>query len=80
VEPSVHTFDLAEGDIFLMCSDGLSDMLSSEEIQQIVNSKNDVKKCVKQLISTAKDRGGFDNVTVVLIKVHDFHEKKDLSR
>lgn len=80
VEPSVHIFDLVEGDIFLMCTDGLSDMLSANEMQQIINSKSDVKKCVKQLISTAKERGGFDNVTAVLIKVHDFYEKKDLSR
>ncbi len=80
VEPSVHTYDLVEEDIFLMCSDGLSDMLTSSEIEEIINAKADVKKCVKELISTAKERGGFDNVTVVLIKVHDFHEKKDLSR
>lgn len=80
LEPTLHTFDLQEGDLFLMCSDGLSDMLTSQEIQEIINTKHDIKQGVKQLIAAAKERGGFDNVTVILIKVHDFHEKKDLSR
>lgn len=80
VEPTVHVSDLHENDVFLMCSDGLSDMLSLEEMQRIIQSKSDVKKCAKELISTAKERGGFDNVTVIVIKVQDFHEKKDLSR
>ena len=80
VEPTVNVSDLQENDVFLMCSDGLSDMLSSEEIERIFQSKNDVKKCAKELISKAKERGGFDNVTVIVIKVQDFHEKKDLSR
>lgn len=80
VEPTVHVSELMENDVFLMCSDGLSDMLSLKEIQAIIQAKSDVKSCVKELISAANKRGGFDNVTVIVIKVHDFYEKKDLPR
>jgi len=80
VEPSVHIADFSNHDIYLMCSDGLSDMLTLKEIEKILNTHKDVKKCVKALINAAKDKGGFDNVTVVLMKVQELHGNKDISR
>jgi len=80
VEPSVQTDDVAPDDIYLMCTDGLSDLLSLEEIEKIINRTPSLQECAKKLIQAAKDEGGYDNITVVLIKVQEIHETKDLSR
>lgn len=71
VEPSVHLSDLVEGDIYLMCSDGLSDLLSTREMHAIINQKMSVEDTVKEFIATANARGGHDNITVVMMKVTD---------
>ena len=78
VEPSVHIADIIEGDIYLMCSDGLSDMLNSKEIEAILSSHHDIQKTGKALVARANEKGGFDNITVVLTKVQNSDEK-DLS-
>ena len=57
------------GDIYLLCSDGLPKMADSREIQRILGEKPDIEAAVYGLIELANDRGGKDNVTVVLIKV-----------
>ncbi len=78
VDPSVHTADVMTNDVYLMCSDGLSDMLTSKEIEDILNEFPDIEKAGKVLVAQAKKKGGFDNVTVVLNKVQDFHEEKHI--
>lgn len=80
VEPSVRIGELVDHDIFLMCSDGLSDLLTFEEIESIMNKKLAMKEMAQELIDAAKERGGHDNITVVLAKVQEIHERKDLSR
>jgi PPM family protein phosphatase len=58
------------GDIYVLCSDGLSGMLKDESIRDLVtNNKDDMKAAAKALIDGANDNGGEDNVTVVLLKV-----------
>ena len=79
VEPAVHTTEVIDGDIYLMCSDGLSDMLTSKEIESIISSTTSVEKVCKKLIFRAKEKGGHDNVTVVVAKVKDLHDISDLS-
>lgn len=79
VEPSVHVCDVEDGDVFMMCSDGLSDMLSMKEMEEILNDNSVVEIATKKLVNKAKERGGFDNVTVVTIKIVEVNEK-DLSR
>jgi len=71
VEPAVHLADLLNSDIYLMCSDGLSDMLSLQEIELILLRYPDLQKCTEHLIAAAIERGGLDNITVVLTKVQD---------
>jgi protein phosphatase len=56
-------------DIYLLCSDGLPKMASDPEIQGILREERDLEAAVYGLIELANDRGGKDNVTVVLIKV-----------
>lgn len=58
---------LLPGDQVILCTDGLSNLLSGEEIADVVIHSTDPDETVKLLINLAKDRGGFDNITVILI-------------
>lgn len=80
LEPSVHSCDVADEDIYMMCSDGLSDLLSKTEMENIVNKASTIQDAAKKLVKAAKDKGGHDNVTVVLAKVQEDHGSKDISR
>lgn len=76
IEASI--FPVTKGCQFLLCSDGLSDMLTSLEISSILQSKSNVKRKVSQLISSANEHGGKDNITVVLANIDSFQEKRNL--
>jgi PPM family protein phosphatase len=60
---------LLPGDVLLLCSDGLTDLLWNDEILEIVRSKHSLKEANRALIELANSRGGHDNITVVLIGV-----------
>lgn len=60
---------LEAGDRYLLCSDGLTDMLTDAQIQDILVVATSVDEAAKQLIQQANDAGGRDNVTVVVIKI-----------
>jgi serine/threonine protein phosphatase PrpC len=57
------------GDLFLLCSDGLSGMLSDDQIAEILKHRTDVDQACTRLIAAANAAGGIDNVTVVLAAV-----------
>jgi protein phosphatase len=57
------------GDRFLLCSDGLSDVVGDDEIDSILASQPDPSRCAKRLVSAALGAGGPDNVTVVVADV-----------
>jgi PPM family protein phosphatase len=57
------------GDLYLLCSDGLSGMLSDGRIEEIVSSGSTLPALANQLIAEANDSGGRDNITVVLVRV-----------
>ncbi len=57
------------GDIFLLCSDGLTDMIEDAEICQVLNLKGDVAIKSEHLVDLAKRAGGKDNITVVLAEI-----------
>lgn len=71
VEPSVHITDVNDNDIYMMCTDGLSDLLSLHEIEDILNHTPAIQAATRKLVAQAKKNGGFDNVTVVTVKVHE---------
>jgi protein phosphatase len=69
VTPVTGKIRLRQGDLVLLCSDGLSGKLRSDDIQQIVlNSGGDLSKACEALIDEANNRGGEDNITVVLAR------------
>lgn len=57
-----------EGDCFVLCSDGLYDLVEDEEIKQVTLTQNPHAAC-KMLISMAKERGGHDNITVAVVSL-----------
>ncbi len=58
-----------EGDIFLLCSDGLTDMVSDEKIAQILNSTHNLDEAAQKLVNEANKNGGRDNITIQLLKI-----------
>jgi len=64
------------GDVYVLCSDGLSGMVSDEDIQEIVNATNDIREACRKLIQRANERGGEDNITAILIKIEDHAEEE----
>lgn len=62
-------FNLEPGDTILLCSDGLTDLVWDDEIQQTIYSKRNLKSAAETLISMANERGGHDNITVVLMSM-----------
>lgn len=71
VESSVYIDNVLSNDIYLMCSDGLTDLLSKSEIEEIINQVENIQEAAKKLVKVAKHKGGYDNITVILIKVQD---------
>ena len=80
VEVEVSEFDVLPGDIYLLCSDGLPDMVEDEDIHLTINTFNASLDMVgQQLVELANDQGGRDNVSVMLAQVNDsFAAKKGL--
>ena len=66
VEVDFYEFSLKKGDIILMCSDGLSNMIEDEEIFAIVKGARDIVEAGQNLIDRANENGGNDNISVVL--------------
>ncbi|HAX68036.1 MAG TPA: hypothetical protein DCY14_00375 [Anaerolineae bacterium] len=60
-------FHLHPGDTVLLCTDGLTDLVWDDEIQKIVRGQKDLKAAAEALVSLANQRGGHDNITVVLL-------------
>jgi serine/threonine protein phosphatase PrpC len=70
VDAEVHTYAVQPGDIYLLCSDGLPDMVTDEEVQLTLTSlKANLPLAAEQLVQQANDNGGRDNVSVILVRV-----------
>ena len=65
VEPDVTTKGFLKGDKLVLTSDGLTNMVSNQEIYDIVT--NDVENATTKLVELANNRGGYDNITVVIV-------------
>lgn len=71
VHPDVSTLTVGDGDLFLLCSDGLTDVLSDPEIEQILSKKLPLKELGIELVDQAKLKKSGDNITIVLIKIYE---------
>jgi protein phosphatase len=64
-------FPVTAGELFLLCSDGLTNMLSDNRISEVMQTDRDVQHCAEELINRALAAGGRDNITVIVIKVDE---------
>ena len=75
VEAEIHTHAVQPGDIYLLCSDGLNDMVEDEDMEMTLAALSaNLPLAAEQLVDMANDNGGRDNVSVVLVRV-----KKDFT-
>lgn len=72
IEPQIEeNVRIKNGDRYLLCSDGLTDMLSDEEIEKTMNACRTVKDIVEKIWNAAIKNGGADNITVILLEVQE---------
>ena len=70
VDVDGFTIEAEDGDVFLICSDGLSDMVEDEEILEVVHqNRDDLDRAVKGLVAAANRGGGEDNITAVAFRI-----------
>ena len=70
VEAEIHEYDTRPGDIYLLCSDGLSDMVVDEDIGMTLRALGaNLNLAAQQLVQMANDNGGRDNISVILIRI-----------
>jgi protein phosphatase len=71
VEVDTYGFSVRSGDVLLLCSDGLTSMISEEQIAQVLGSAESLDEAADNLIQEANDAGGRDNITVVLTRLEE---------
>ncbi len=77
--PEIAVSDHQPGDLFFLCTDGLSDVLSIEDIEKIINRSPDIETASRRLIQKAKIKGSSDNITILMIQ-SEIISAKDLLR
>lgn len=78
LEAHIAKSRICPNDLYLLCSDGLSDMLNQNEIQEILLRSTNVKSCVQELLSTALAHGGHDNITAIVCRISNTYHTDDI--
>lgn len=80
VDVEVQEHEALPGDIYLLCSDGLNDMVNDEEIQLALSTLGtNLELAAQQLVQMANDNGGRDNVSVILVRIlHNFPARRGI--
>ncbi len=68
VQADIYVSDIREGDIFVLCTDGLTNMLPESYIKEIVENTEDPEAACTELVNKANGNGGEDNITVIVMK------------
>ena len=71
VDVDIDEFDLFPRDVLLLCSDGLTRMVTEPEIAGTLQAETDPEKAARKLVDLANERGGLDNVTVIVARLQD---------
>lgn len=69
IEPHIAKGEIRKADMYLLCSDGLTDMLTNFEISDIMLNSTDAETCVQALIRAALEQGGRDNITAIVCRI-----------
>ncbi len=68
LEPYVQTFDLEADDLFLLTTDGITDLVLFKELEEILSSGLEIEALCLRIIEVSKQRGGYDNMTCLIIR------------
>jgi serine/threonine protein phosphatase PrpC len=80
VEVDTWTYPVRAGDVLLLCSDGLTSMISDDQVTAVMGSTDDLSLAAQRLIAEANAAGGRDNITVVLVRVEDAGDRAVLEQ
>ncbi|MCA9630356.1 MAG: Stp1/IreP family PP2C-type Ser/Thr phosphatase [Myxococcales bacterium] len=76
VTVDLQSDDAKGGDLYVLCSDGLSGMIDDDEIREVVTSTDDLQLACRRLITLANEHGGEDNITAVLVQVFTLDDEE----
>ena len=71
LEPYIIKDDLRKGDIYLLCSDGLTDMVDNLMLSDILSKQTNAEACAQALLKAALDGGGRDNITAIICRIQE---------
>jgi PPM family protein phosphatase len=81
VDVDTFTVEAEDGDVFVLCSDGLTDMVGDDEIGQVLaGSRENLKEAAEELVRRANKAGGQDNITVVAFEMTDEPDEQTLEQ
>ncbi|HEX7311908.1 MAG TPA: Stp1/IreP family PP2C-type Ser/Thr phosphatase [Gaiellaceae bacterium] len=81
VDVDTFTVEAEDGDVFVLCSDGLTDMVGDAEIGEVLaDSRENLKEAAEELVRRANKAGGQDNITVVAFEMTDEPDEQTLER
>lgn len=78
IEVDRFHYNIYSDDVILLCCDGLTDLVSGDQIKEIVMSTHDLQESCEKLVKSANDYGGKDNISVILIHPNKIETKGDL--
>lgn len=67
-EAEIKVFNIANGDILLLCTDGLTNLVRNDVIQKVLGNQQSLEEKTRKLVDLANQAGGFDNVTVLIVE------------
>jgi serine/threonine protein phosphatase PrpC len=80
VDVDTETFEARAGDVYLLCSDGLTTMVGEEGIEEVLSEHPHLREAGEALIAAANEAGGRDNITVVLVRLEDVRASRSEER
>lgn len=80
MRPDIYELNVSAGDRLLLCSDGLSTMVSDHAIQAIMRRQDSPQKCADELVEAALENGGVDNVTVIVVDIDGFSATREAKK
>lgn len=69
IDPFVSKGEISSGDIYIICSDGITDVLSANEIYQIVEKGDSLEEVVRKIVGKVDSLNGSDNATIIMVKL-----------